>query len=143
MKKIILWSIVSLVIVGVAVNVYLWLHKPQVITLRGGDKLTLIGVTYGKHHVAPKIKIAGKLTRGNGAQLDSPDNALVVWIEAEHKPNQYPNYQLMVYDKANTACVGTYTYNPVASQQQDQHHGLHVQRLSALGQFNDCSSHVE
>jgi hypothetical protein len=108
MKKIILWSIVSLVIAGVAVDAFLWLRKPQVITLAGGTKLTLLSATYGKHHVAPKIKIAGKLTRGNGAQLDSPNDALVVWIEAEHKANQYPNYQLTIYDKANTACVGTY-----------------------------------
>jgi hypothetical protein len=108
MKKIILWSIVSLVIAGVAIDAFLWLHKPQIIKLPDGSRLTLIGATYGKHHVAPKIKIGGKLTRGNGAQLDSPDNALVVWIEAEHKANEYPNYQLMVYDKANTACVGTY-----------------------------------
>ena len=108
MKKIIIWSIVLLVIAGIAVDAFLWLRKPQAIKLSDGTKLTLLGATYGKHHVAPKIKIAGKLTRGNGAQLDSPDNALVVWIEAEHKPNQYPNYQLIIYDKANTACVGTY-----------------------------------
>jgi hypothetical protein len=109
MKKAILGSIVSLVILGIAVDAYLWLHKPQIITLRDGSKLTLLGTTYGKHHVAPKIKIAGKLTRGNGAQYNSPDNALVVWVEAEHKANQYPNYQSYIYDKANTACVGTYT----------------------------------
>ena len=108
MKKIIIWSLVSLMIAGIAVDTYLWLRKPQTITLPGGDKLTLIGVTYGKHHVAPKIKINGKLTRGNGAQIDSPNDTIVVWVEAEHKVDQYPNYQLMVYDKANTACVSTY-----------------------------------
>ncbi len=109
MKKIILWSIVSLVIAGIAVDAFLWLHKPQVISLPDGTKLTLLGATYGKHHVAPKVKIAGKLTRGNGAQINSPDNVLVVWVEAEHKANQYPNFQLMVYDRANTACVSTYS----------------------------------
>ena len=111
MKKIIIWSLVSLMIAGIAVDACLWFNKPQVITLPGGDKLTLIGVTYGKHHTAPKIKIGGKLTRGNngGGVITSTDDSLVVWIEAEHKVNQYPNYQLMVYDKANTACVGTYT----------------------------------
>jgi hypothetical protein len=106
MKKIILWSIVSVVIVGIAVDAFLWLRKPQVITLSDGMKLTLVGVTYGKHHVAPKIKVAGGRARG-GTRIDSTNNTVVVWIEAEHKPNQYPNYQLMVYDKANTACVGT------------------------------------
>ena len=111
MKKIILWTIVSVVIAGIAVDAYLWFHKPQIIKLSDGTKLTLIGATYGKHHVAPKIKIAGKLTRGNGARLDSTNDTLVVWIEAEHKPNQYPNYQLLVSDPANTACTETYARN--------------------------------
>jgi len=106
--RIALCSLAAILIIGLAAVGYWWMSRPQVITLPGGDKLTLIGVTYGKHHVAPKIKIGGKLTRGNGAQINSADDALVVWVEAEHKVNQYPNYQLMVYDKANTACVGTY-----------------------------------
>ncbi len=107
--KIVLWSVVSVLIAGIAVGAFLWLRKPQVITLNDGTKLTLVGVTYGKHHVAPKIKIAGGRTRGGGGErIDSTNNTVVVWIEAEHKPNQYPNYQLMVYDKANTACVSIY-----------------------------------
>jgi len=56
MKKIILWSIVSLVIAGIAVDAFLWLRKPQMIKLSDGTKLTLMGVTYGKHHVPPKVK---------------------------------------------------------------------------------------
>jgi len=111
MKKIILWSIVSAVIVGIAVDAFLWFHKPQVITLSNGTKLTLLGVTYGKHHVAPKIKIAGGRARNGGTRFDSTNDTVVVWIEAEHKPNQYPNYELMVYDKANTACVSTFARN--------------------------------
>ncbi len=112
MKKIILWSIVSLVIAGIAVDAVLWLRKPQVIKLTDGTKLTLVGVTYGKHHVAPKIKIPGGRVRSiGGARMDSTNDTVVVWIEAEHKPNQYPNYELMVYDKANTACVSTYARN--------------------------------
>ena len=105
MKKIILWTIVSVVIAGIAVDAYLWFHKPQIIKLSDGTKLTFVGVTYGKHHVPPKIKIAGRSSRGNGARLDSTNDTLVVWIEAEHKPNQYPNFELAVYDKANTACA--------------------------------------
>ncbi len=108
MKKIILWSIVLLVVAGVAVYAFLWLHKPQIIKLNDGTKLTLLGVTHGKHHVAPKIKIAGHV-HGGGARMDTPNDTVVVWIEAEHKPNQYPNYQLLVYDKADTACVSTYS----------------------------------
>ena len=105
MKKIILWTIVSVVIVAIAVDAYLWFHKPQIIKLSDGTKLTFVGVTYGKHHVPPKIKIAGRSSRDNGARLDSTNDTLVVWIEAEHKPNQYPNFELAVYDKANTACA--------------------------------------
>ena len=109
MKKIVLWSVVSVLIVGIAAGAFLWLHKPQVITLSNGTKLTLVGVTYGRHHVAPKIKIAGGRARGGGGRIDSTNDTVVVWILAEHKSNQWPNYQLMVYDKANTACVGTWT----------------------------------
>jgi hypothetical protein len=106
MKKIILWSIVLVVIAGVSIGVFLRLHKPQVITLAGGTKLTFVGVTYGKHHVAPKITVAGKNTRGNGgARLDTDTDTVVVWIEAETKLNQSPDYELMVYDTAGTACV--------------------------------------
>ena len=59
--------------------------KPQVITLNDGTKLTLVGVTYGKHHVAPKIKMAGGRARSGGTRVDSANNTVVVWIEAEHK----------------------------------------------------------
>jgi len=121
MKKIILWTIVSVVIAGIAVDAYLWLHKPQIIKLNDGTKLTLLGVTHGKHHVAPKLKIAGQ-ARGGGARMDTPNDAVVVWIEAEHKANQYPNYQLLVYDKANTACVSTY-----ARTQSQVKNGVDVQ----------------
>jgi hypothetical protein len=106
--KIILWSLVSILFAGLATGIFLWLHKPQIILLNGGTKLTLVGVTYGQHHVAPKIKLAGGRVRSGGGRLDSTNDTLVVWIMAEHKPNQYPNYQLMVYDQANTACVSTY-----------------------------------
>jgi hypothetical protein len=64
MKKIILWSIVSAVIAGIAVDAFLWLHKPQVILLKDGTRLTLAGVTYGRHHAPPKIKLAGTQTSG-------------------------------------------------------------------------------
>lgn len=122
MKKIVLWSIVSAVIAGIAVVVFLWQGKPQVITLGNGTKLTLLGVTYGRHHVAPKVKIAGGRARGGSARMDSTNDAVVVWIEAEHKPNQWPNYQLMIYDKANTACVSTW-----ARTQSQIKNGVEVQ----------------
>ena len=123
MKKIIIWSLVSVMIAGIAVDAFLWLRKPQIIKLTDGTKLTLVGVTYGKHHVAPKITVVGKTTRDNGgARIDSTNNTVVVWIEAETKPNQYPNYQLLVYDKANTACVSTY-----ARTQSQIKNGVNIQ----------------
>jgi flagellar biosynthesis/type III secretory pathway M-ring protein FliF/YscJ len=48
MKKIILWSAVSVLIAGIAVGAFLWSNKPQVITLGDGTKLTLLGISYGK-----------------------------------------------------------------------------------------------
>jgi len=111
MKKIIFWSVALILIAGIAGAGFWWLRRPQIIKLNDGTKLTLLGVTYGKHHVAPKIKVAGGRARGNGARIDSPNDTLVVWIEAEHKPNQYPNYQLLVSDMADTACDSTYARN--------------------------------
>ncbi len=109
--KILVWGIVSILIIGIAAGAYWCLRRPQIITLTDGTKLTLLGATYGAHHVPPKIKIAGQNSRGNGAQLDSAGNTLVIWIEAQHKPNDYQwqSYQLLVYDTANTACVSSWT----------------------------------
>lgn len=107
MKKIIFSVIAVVLIAGLAVAVALWLRKPQVILLPNNIKLTLLGVTYGKHHVPPKSAIAGA-RRGN-ARLDSTNDTVVVWIQAEHKPNQWPNYELLVSDPAMTACASTYS----------------------------------
>jgi len=108
--KIILWSLISALVAGLVIGAFLWSRKPQIITLSDGTKLTLIGVTYGHHHVAPKIKLAGaRSPRTGGARLDSTNDTLVVWILQEHRPNQWPNYQLLVYDRADTACVRTTT----------------------------------
>jgi len=111
MKKIILWSIVSLAIAGIAVGAFLWLRQPQVILLKDGTKLTLVGVIYGRHHAPPKIKVPAARNRGGGA-FDTESNSIVVWIKSESKktgPNQWPNYQLFVYDSAETACVTTWS----------------------------------
>jgi hypothetical protein len=107
--KIVLWSIVSVLIAGIAVGAFLWLSRPQTVMLSDGTKLTLLGVEYGKHHVAPKIKTANGRARGDNARIDSTNDTLVVWVQSEHKPNQGPNCQLMVYDPANTACVSSWS----------------------------------
>jgi hypothetical protein len=60
---------------------------------------------------------------------------------AEHKPNQYPNYQLMVYDQANTACVSTYSRTQSQIKNGVEISGLHAGRLSAPGQKNHPARH--
>jgi len=108
--KILLWSVVSILIIGLAAGAFWWLRRPQVIVLANGDKLTLVGVTYGKHHAPPaaKTKPAAGARRQQGPQaFNTANNALVVWIRQEHPANRWPNYQLYLYDKANTACAGS------------------------------------
>jgi hypothetical protein len=112
MKKIILWSVISVLVVGIAVLAIWWLRRPQIITLSDGSKLTLLGVDFGRHHKFPKVKTTGRLMGGGGpASFDTTNNTLVVWILSEHKPNQYANYQVMAYDKAATACVANWSRN--------------------------------
>jgi hypothetical protein len=74
-----------------------------------GDKLTLVGVTYGKHHALPtgkKTLAASQRRRRGGQVFDTPNNTLVVWIRQEHPANHWQNYQTYLYDPAGTACVG-------------------------------------
>jgi flagellar basal body-associated protein FliL len=42
--KILLWSIVIVLILGIAAGAFWWLRKPQIITFDSGDKLTLLAV---------------------------------------------------------------------------------------------------
>lgn len=98
-----------LVLVGIITAAVCWEFRPQVITLKDGTKLTLLGVSYGKHHAFKGIKLTGPLRRGRST-LDTTNDTLVVWIESQRKgENRFGNnYQLFVYDTANTACVGTW-----------------------------------
>src|SRR5277367_6376782 len=109
--KILLLSVVLILIIGLAAGAFWWLRRPQVIVLDNGDRLTLVGVTYGKHHTPPTQKkktAAGARRGGQGPQtFNTPNDTLVVWMRQEHPANQWPNYQLFLYDKANTACVGS------------------------------------
>ena len=114
MKKIIIWSVVGIIIVGIAAAAFWWLRRPQVITLNDGTKLTLLGVEYGKHHKYPVVKVkaapqnARRRFYGGPVSFDTPADTLVAWVLCEHKPNQWPNYQALAYDKAETACVGNW-----------------------------------
>jgi len=110
MKKIILGGVLLILLMLVLAAIagwWYWMSRPQVITLKNGLKLTLVGESYGKHHVFKGVKGATGRLRGH-ATLDTTNDTLVVWIEAQHRPNEWPNYQLLVYDPANTGCVGAW-----------------------------------
>jgi hypothetical protein len=72
--------------------------EPQVIHLDDDTKLTLLGTSYGAHHMAPGYE---NLRTANWIYT-APNNT-VVWIKEEGKqPNPY---ELLVSDRANTGCV--------------------------------------
>jgi hypothetical protein len=109
--KIILGGLAAVVLAGLLVAGMWWLRRPQVITLADGDKLTLLGVEYGRHHKTPKVpKVQGAGPRmgGGPGAFDTPEAALVVWVLSEHKPDGWPNYQLLVSDPAETGAVMSY-----------------------------------
>jgi hypothetical protein len=101
MKKIIP-IIIALIAAGIITIAVYWALRPQVITLQDGTKLTLLQVTYGRHHSLKGYKTDGRLWHGRST-LDTTNDTLVVWIESRQ---QEEAYQLFVYDRSNTACVG-------------------------------------
>jgi len=126
MKKTLLWSIAILLVLGICVATIVWLNRPQVIVLHDGAKLTLLGVQYGKHHKSPKVK--GALRRASGS-LDTTNDTLVVWVLSEHKNSQWPNYEVVAYDRAGTACVGNW---PRYSEQIKAGMGIQGVQLDAF-----------
>lgn len=102
-KKILLWFVIVILLAGAA-GAYWWTSRPQVIVLNDGTRLTLLAVTYGKHHKAPETKINGRKMRKQ--TLDTPEESLCLWIDQKHKRNNWPNYQMMVFDVDNTGCAG-------------------------------------
>jgi hypothetical protein len=105
-KTLLLGGVLILVIAAIAAVVY-WETRPQVLTLKNGTKLTLVGVTYGKHHSFKGLKFTGSRQRGR-TTIDTTNDTAVVWIEAQFKNGQWPNYQLYVSDPGNTACVSAW-----------------------------------
>jgi HEAT repeats len=74
----------------------------QVIVLTNGIKLTLLGATYGRRHLAPHYE-----SLGTGNWIYTRTNTTVVWILEEHNPKQWFDYELLVSDPANSGCVPT------------------------------------
>src|ERR1700722_9377983 len=110
MKKIIFFSAGLILLAAIIAAAMYWKLRPQVLTLKDGTKLTLVGVTYGTHHVFKGIRAPGSFTSHGHASLNSSNDTVVVWIESQRKgENRFGNnYQLFVYDPANTACVSIY-----------------------------------
>jgi hypothetical protein len=102
--KILLWSAFSVLAVGINVKADNAAPlpdsaSPQVIQLDDGTTLRLLGVTHGGNQTAPgyeNLPTANRIYMKYGT---------VVWVEAEHKPGQWPNYELVVYDQGMTAGV--------------------------------------
>ena len=114
--KILLWSAVSILIIGLVAGAFWWLRRPQVIIFSDDAKVTLLAVEYGKHHAQPAVKApattAGRpAARGRGS-FTTPNDALVLWVRQEYDAKEsYHNFQYYAYDKAGTACVQTYGRN--------------------------------
>jgi hypothetical protein len=109
-SRTILISVVLILIFGAAAAgfFYFWPGRTQVINFDNGDKLTLLGVDYGKRHVTPGAKPSAPAANNgarNSRSFTTQNDALVVWLRLGHDPQQYPNYQFYIYDKAGTACT--------------------------------------
>src|SRR5208282_4134322 len=109
--KILLWSVVSILIIGLAAGAFWWLRRPQVIIFSDDAKLTLLSVEYSTRHTPPGVKAptttaARAPARGRGS-FTTTNDTLVAWVREEYDPQQYHNFQFYIYDKAGTACVQT------------------------------------
>jgi hypothetical protein len=77
--------------------------EPQVIHLDDHTKLTLLGTTFGSHHMAPGYE---NLRMANW--IYTAPNTTFVWIEEEPKLSKQP-VELLVSDRASTGCVSMET----------------------------------
>jgi hypothetical protein len=99
--KILLWSVVAILIIGLAAGAFWWLRKPQIILMSDGSKLTLLAVQYGKKHLPPVINGVRR-----GASISTTNDTLVLWVRQQYDAKQYHYFQYFVYDKDGVACVG-------------------------------------
>jgi hypothetical protein len=109
--KTLLWSVVSILIIGLVAAAVWWLRRPQVITFSDDSKVTLLGVDYGKLHVPPNVKATAvstnrALLQRSGSSFVTDDDTLVVWVRQQYDSQQWHNFQYYLYDKSGTVCVG-------------------------------------
>lgn len=80
-------------------------EPPQVISLSDSNKITFLGITYGRHHVAPNFAaIGGQVEKGHW--INRSNDVAVAWLEIEHDPAHFPNYSLFVSDTADASAIG-------------------------------------
>jgi hypothetical protein len=105
--KILLWSVVSILIIGFAVGAFWWLRRPQVITFSDDAKLTLVKVEYGKRHASPTAAKAAAAARSGarGNSFTTDKDTLVIWVREQYDSKQYHYFQFFVYDKGGTGCA--------------------------------------
>jgi len=101
-SRILLWSVISILALGIAAGAYWWLSRPQILVLDDGAQLTLLAVTYGKRHTLPRFR--NRRTQIHIATLTTTNDSLCLWIDRKHEENNWPNYQLLAFDAANTSC---------------------------------------
>ena len=114
--RIIVGSVVSILIIGLAAGAFWWLRRPQVIIFSDDSKVTLLAVEYGKRHAPPAVKASTTSTnkppaRRAGSSFTTTADTLVVWVRQEYDAsgNQYHGFQYYAYDKVLTACAGNTT----------------------------------
>ena len=89
--KILLWSVVSILILGLAAGAFWWLSRPQVITFSDDSKVTLLA---GGIWQAPRAAIgnqAGPGARGGarGNSFTTDKDTLVIWVREQYDTKQY------------------------------------------------------
>src|ERR1039457_2667950 len=105
--KILLWSVVLILIIGLAAGAYWWMSRPQVITFSDDAKLTLVKVEYGKRHAPPTAAkaAAGARAGARGKSFTTDKDTHVIWVREQYDSKQYHYFQFFVYDKAGTGCA--------------------------------------
>ena len=105
--KVLLWSVVSILIIGLAAGGYWWMSRPQVILFSDDAKLTLVKVEYGKRHAPPAVGKPATGSRGaaRGASFTTDRDTLVLWVREQYDSKQYHYFQFFDYDKGGTGCA--------------------------------------
>jgi hypothetical protein len=104
--KVLLLSVVSILIIGLAAAAYWWLSRPQVIVFSDDAKLTLVKVEYGRRHAPPTAgkPAAGARGAARGNSFTTDRDTLVLWVRMQYDSKQYHYFQYFVYDKGGTGC---------------------------------------